>query len=131
MSAAGAGAPGVVGRSGWPGGIDPVLQALRAAEGALVRAAGGGPLCGAGCSSPPAGVAAVKRAEGARSSLRAVAKRAAAHPEEARGDVVHGVALTWAADLERWRSRGAADWVAYCEGGLAALDALAAELRGQ
>lgn len=48
-----------------------------------------------------------------------------------RGDVVHGVALTWTADLERWRSRRAADWVAYCEGGLAALDALATELQGE
>lgn len=85
----------------------------------LAQATGGAALCRIGADAGE-GRLAVKRAEGAAAALADLrqALRRGADPVEARGEVL----ATWEADRDAHRARGSApEWVAYCEGGVAAL----------
>lgn len=90
--------------------------ALARAEADLHDAAAGRALCridGSGGPSPFS----VKRAEGARASLgdvRRAVRRGAGLLEAAEATMA-----VWRTDGARWQTRGAAAWVAYCEGGCA------------
>ena len=114
--------------------MDP-LDALRdrlaliadSATAALTAATGGASLCSVSRSGER--VPGVKYPEGrwaaateARRALRDVTDTDAARR------VVAGLAADWTADLERRRSAGAEDWVAYRLGGLDALGELTEHL---
>lgn len=86
----------------------------------LAEATGGAALCRIG---PEAGEGrpAVKRAEGAAAALADLrdALRRQGDPDAAL-EHVYG---QWTADLQSHRTRGSGtEWVAYCEGGVAAID---------
>lgn len=100
-----------------------LLDALVTAAAAGLQGADcGAPVCAADRDNRP--VAGVKRSEGRWAALRGIQR------ETGRGaDLVAALDRArqrWRADLARHSGRGSGrDWVAYCEGGVEALDELA------
>ena len=72
----------------------------------------------------------VKRAEGAHAALVDVRRELRHRDEPALTAAAERVLGRWRSDLRRWQERKAGPWIAYCEGGCAAVEALLGEVPG-
>ena len=113
-----------------PGGSAPhevLAAALARSQSELQEAAAGQALCRIDGSGGPTPFF-VKRAEGARAALVDV-RRAVRHDAALSvADAARNVLEAWRAELAGWRARGSGPWVAYSEGGCAAVEALLDDL---
>lgn len=94
---------------------------------ALTEATAGRALCRIDGSGGPTPFF-VKRAEGDLAALVDVRRRHRRDASERPLAAAKAVLGRWAADLDRWRERGSGPWIAYCEGGCAAVEALVDDL---
>lgn len=102
--------------------------AVARAEQDLQEAAGGRTLCRIDGSGGPTPFF-VKRAEGARAALGDVRRALRRDPETGVRHAADAVLAHWLGDLAQWEGRGAAPWIAYCEGGCASVESLVVRLR--
>jgi hypothetical protein len=100
-----------------------VNERLDAAREHLARASGGAALCRIGAHADADRIA-VKWAEGAAAALADL--RDAMRVDAGGDDALMRVAARWTDDLGSHHQRGSApEWIAYCEGGVAALGEVA------